>query len=147
MTALGDPHRVGDGFRKVPKALFHLGRRLQIELVVVKAHAVGVGDDRTRLQAEEDVMRFGVVLAGVVRIVGGDQRNPRTLRQSGEALGHPGLLLHPMVLDLEEKVLPEDPLVLERRVLGAGLVTLEQPAGHLPTKAARERDQALRMLG
>src|SRR5437660_10651266 len=52
-----------------------------------------------------------------------------------------------MVLNLEEVILTEDPLVLARNLLRAGLVTLEQPAGYLAAEAARERDQPLRVFG
>ena len=52
-----------------------------------------------------------------------------------------------MVLDLEEVVLTEHPLVLDGRLLRPRLVTLEQAAGHLAAEAARERDQSLRVLG
>ena len=52
-----------------------------------------------------------------------------------------------MVLDLEEVVLTEHPLVLDGRLLRPRLVTLEQAAGHLAAEAARERDQSLGVLG
>ncbi len=52
-----------------------------------------------------------------------------------------------MILDLEEVVLAEHPLIFTGHLLRASLVTLEKPGRHLPTEAARERDQPLRVFG
>ncbi len=147
MATLRDPKGVGDGLRKLAEPLRHLGRGLEVELVVVEAHPFLVGDDRTGLQTEKDVMRLGIVLAGVVGVVRGDQRNPGALREARQALVDASLLLHPVVLDLEEVVITEHALVFAGNLLRTGVVTLEKPARHLPAEAAGERDQPLRMLG
>ena len=146
-AALRDPHRVRHRLREVPEALGHFGRGLEIELVVVEAHALLIRRHRAGLQAEQDVVRLRIVLAGVVRVVGRDQRDPGALRDASQALVDPRLLLHPVVLDLEEVVVTEHPLILEGRLFGAGFVGVEQPAGHLAAQAAGERDQTLGMLG
>ena len=79
MTALRNPDGVRDGLGEFAEALRHLGRGLEIELVVVELHALLVRDDGAGLQTEKDVVRLGVVLARVVRVVGGDQRNSGAL--------------------------------------------------------------------
>src|ERR1700694_1167491 len=92
-------------------------------------------------------MRLGIVLTRVMRVVGRDQRDPGALRQPGEPFVDAGLLLHAVVLDLEEVVVAEHSLVFAGGLLRACLVTLEQPACHLATEAARERDESLGVLG
>src|SRR5439155_21361370 len=75
MAALRDAHRVGYGLRKVAEALGHLRRRLEIELVVLEAHAIRFRDNRPGLETQQDVVRLGIVAAGGVRFTSGDQRN------------------------------------------------------------------------
>ena len=112
----------------------------------MKPHPLGVGHDGAGLQTEQDVVSLGVVPAGVVRIVGGDQRYPGPPREGNKSLVDLRLLGQPVVLYLEEVVLAEKPLVVSRRVLSAGDVALQQPTGDLTTETARERDQSLGVL-
>src|SRR5438477_4735822 len=68
MAALGNLDGVGNGLREIAESLGHLGGRLEIELVVVEPHPLLIRGDGASLQAQEDVVRLGVVASRVVRI-------------------------------------------------------------------------------
>src|ERR1700737_5509858 len=138
MAAPRDRPRVGDRPREIAEPLGHLGGCLEVELVVVESHALLIRDDRARLQAEEDVVRLGVVPSRVMGIVRGDQWDPRALGQPGEPFVDPSLLFHAVVLALEEIVVAEHSLVFKGGLLRPCLVTIEKPTGHLPAETARE---------
>ena len=75
VATLGDAQGVGHRLRVVAELRRHLLGRFQIELVVVEAHALGIGDDGPGLEAEQDVVRLCVLLPRVVRVVGHHQRD------------------------------------------------------------------------
>ena len=79
MAALGDLDGVGDGLREITESLGHLGGRLEVELVVVEPHPLLIRGDGAGLQAQEDVVRLGVVPSRVVRIIRRDHRDPGAL--------------------------------------------------------------------
>ena len=60
---------------KVAPELVHLFRRLHVELVGVELHAAGVGDGLAGTDAEQHVVRRGILLLEIVRIVGRDDRH------------------------------------------------------------------------
>ena len=88
----------------------HLLGRLEVELVAAVAHAVLVGEVALRLDAEQRVVRVGVLVAQVVDVVGGHRAQagllgePRELRQQLALLGQAG------VLQLDEDVLGAEEL-------------------------------------
>ena len=63
--------------------LHHLVARLQVEVGRVPAHAVRVVERLAGLDAEQDFVRARVVLAEVVGIVGGDEREARSRARGG----------------------------------------------------------------
>ena len=125
----------------------HLGRRLHVELVGVEAHPVGRVEVVAGPDAEQDVVRLGLVLADVVEVVGHDQRQAGLGREPEQLLVEPPLVGHAVVLELEvEAVLPEDVAVLAGEVAGELPVLDLERLGDLARQARRQPDQALAVL-
>ncbi|MPM42835.1 hypothetical protein SDC9_89507 [bioreactor metagenome] len=59
-------------FRIVRQSTEHLLRRLEVELVALHAHAVGLVYKPLGLDAEQNILRFRVVRGNIVHVVGGD---------------------------------------------------------------------------
>ena len=94
--------------------------------------------------AEQDVVRLGLVLADVVEVVGHDERQAGLRREPEELLVEPALLGHAVVLELEvEAVLAEDVAVLAGEVAGQLPVLDLERLGDLAAEARRQPDQAL----
>ncbi len=126
----------------------HLGRRLDVELVGVEAHPVGRVEVVAGPDAEQDVVRLGLVLADVVEVVGHDQRQPGLGREPDELLVEPALVRHAVVLQLEEEaVLAEDVAVLAGEVPGQLPVLDLERLGDLARQARRQPDEAFAVAG
>ena len=91
----------------------HLGSSLEVVILAVELEPARLIDGRTRLDTQENVVRFGLALIGVVRIVGGKERSVDLLGDLNK-VGKDALLgLEPMILQLDvEVVSSEDVLVL-----------------------------------
>ncbi len=61
----------------------HFFARLEVEIGLIQAHAVRVGHGFAGLDAQQDFVRAGVVLAQIVRVVGGDERDAGIRRRGG----------------------------------------------------------------
>ena len=64
------------------KSALHLVGGLDVELVGVELEALGVVDAAGGLHAEQDFVGAGVVVAEVVGVVGGDERDVEFALQS-----------------------------------------------------------------
>ena len=144
VAALGDLDGAGGGARVVAEALFHLLGRLEVELVAAVLHALLVCEAALGLDAEQRVVRVGVLVAQVVDVVGGHGLEagllgePRQLGQQLALLGQAGVLqLDVHVLGAEELGEASD-LGQRRRV-----VAVAQQHGRLAAHAPGERDEAL----
>ena len=62
------PSRCTD--RRTPRYFVHLLAAFKIELLGGVLHAIFVGDDLAGLDTEQGVVRLGVLLVDVVRVVG-----------------------------------------------------------------------------
>ncbi len=147
VTAFGDLQRGRAGAGIVLEALLHLVARLEVELVAAVAHAVLVGEVALRLDAEQRVVRVGVLVAQVVDVVGGDGLEAGLLgelRELGEQLA---LLGQAGVLELDVDVLGAEQLG-EPGDLGqrGGVVAVAQQHRGLAAQAPGERDEALVVL-
>ncbi len=141
---LGDPAGVPDGVEVVGEERRHLVRGLDVELVRVEAHPVRRVEVVPRPDAEQDVMRLGLVLADVMEVVGHDQRQASLRGETQELLVEPALVRHPVVLELEvEPVLAEDLAVLPGEVARQLPVLDLERLGDLPGQARRQPDQTL----
>ena len=130
----------------------HLGRALEIELARVHPHAGGVAAESSRVDAEEDVLRLGVLAVHVVAVARGHGRDAKFAGEFQGRVGHLTLHVKAVVLDLDEIPVAE-PLLKpagniaglgERLALFAGAAD-EGPA-ELARQAAGETDDPLSVL-
>ncbi|MEI9998625.1 MAG: hypothetical protein WDO13_05390 [Verrucomicrobiota bacterium] len=111
------------------------------------AHPVFVGELRAGLDAEQDVVRLGVVLAHVVDVVGRDDLQPELLRVLAQLGDHDLLLRHAVVGDLEVKVARrEDRLEVVDRFLRVFRPAGDDVARDLAGQARAGADETARML-
>ena len=93
-------------------------------------------------------MRLGILRFDVVRVVGGDQRQPGAPRNLDQPGAHALLLRDAVVLELEKVVVgPEDLRVLAGDRLGAVEVAAQESLGQLAPEAGGETDESLGVLG
>ena len=139
---LGDAPGVPDRVGVVREERRHLGGRLHVELVRLEAHPVRRVEVVAGSDAEQDVVRLGLVGPDVVEVVGHDQRQARLRRQAQQLLVEPPLLGQAVILQLEEEaVLAEDVAVLAGQVAGElPVLGLERP-GDLAGEAGRQADE------
>jgi len=91
-SAIATVLRIASG--KVAEDRGHLVGRLQVELIAVVAHPLGVVHGAAGADAEQHVVRAEVVAPEVVHVVRADQRDAHLARQGQEAVVH-----HPLLLD------------------------------------------------
>ena len=125
----------------------HLLGRLQVELVGVELQPLEVGLDLLLLDAEQDVVRLGVLPLGVVDVVRGHQRHARARRHLHQERVELALLGQSVVLHLQvEPSGAEDVRVGPDHLTGLGLLPRQGEPGRLRCQAAGEPDQATRPL-
>ncbi len=142
-----DVERGVAGLGRIGEELAHLLGRLEVELIVLKPQALRVGDHLPGADAEQHIVRGGVITAQVVEVVGGDGACADLLRQ-GEQRGAYAVLHRVVVMvDLNEIAVAEDRFVIADQAAGG----LELPAGqrlsHRSTEAAGQDDQPRVVLG
>ena len=126
---------VQHGFREFGKLCDHLLRGLDVQLVGVELHAVGVAQRFPGLQAQHDFMRARVFFFQVVTIVGSDQWDAEFFVDLHEAPVGDQLIIEPIGLDFEIiMVFPEDLAVLSGGLRGFLHVPLADEIGNLPAQ-------------
>ncbi len=130
----------------VEVGVLHLRLALEVELVVLEPHPVRVVQVLSGLQAQQHVLRLGVLLVDVVHVVGRDDRHAVLLRPALQHRVALPLLRDRVVLDLDVVVVPEDVEVVLEHLARLVLVLLEDRLQHLALQAARRRDEPLRVL-
>ncbi len=121
----------------------HFGARLEIELGLLEAHAAAVAHGLAGLNAQHDLVRAGVVLAHIVRVVGGDQRDTGLFRQAAQVRDHNAVRVEPVILDLEEEVAAAEQVgVLVGEFAGVVVALGDQCLIDVAAQAGRQRDQA-----
>ena len=147
LAALGDLHRVVDGLRVLGEEGAHLVLALDVELLCLELHAAGVVQRLARLDAHQHVLRLGVLLADVVGVVGGHQRDASLLAQAVQPGQDLPLLRKAVILDLKIVVLrPHDGAHGQGVLLCALIVPGAQAAGDLTGQTAGQGDQPLVVL-
>ncbi len=149
VAALGDLERRGEQSVAAPgrHRAAHLVGRLEIEVLRREAEAVGVREQVVRLDAEQRLVRLGVLGAQVVHVAGADDRKARVGGEREQAGVDALVLLDARVLQLDVDVLaPEDLDEAVELLAGAGSVAGEQRLAGAPGEAARERDDAVGVL-
>ena len=93
-------------------------------------------------------MGAGVILAQIVRVVGGDEGDAHLRREAGDSGDEAFILLQTVVLQFEEEVvLAEDFGVGASEIAGFGVVVAEERFVEIAAETGREADDAFRMLG
>ncbi|TPW09855.1 MAG: Na+/proline symporter [Acidimicrobiaceae bacterium] len=142
--ALGHPECVVAGLRVIAEKMAHLGGGLEVVLGAFELEALRIAQQRAGLHAQQGVVSLVVVLMGVVRVVGGDQRGADPagdLDQLGVGLA---LRRETVVLQLDEQVvLAEDVLQPTRLGEGAPVVTVQKRLQHVTTEASGGGDDSL----
>ncbi len=121
VDALRDLYRVIARFRQVGPKVAHLRVALHVELIGVKLHPARVGDGLSRADAKQHVVRRGVALIEIMRIVRCNDRNVQLARDLHKARVDHFFLGHAVAHDLNIETVAED--VDER--LGRALCFLE----------------------
>ena len=89
----------GQRFFMAGKSGVHFGRTAEKKLVPFHFHPVGIGSILARIDAKQHILRFGVFLADIVRVAGGDQGQTHPIghfdtRFHGRALNFQAIVLH-----------------------------------------------------
>ena len=122
----------------------HLLRAAEIKLVGLEFHPRRVVDRLAGVDAEQDVVRGGVVAGQIVGVAGRDQRAGPSAGRCRSPLRAFLLDPDPVVLDLDvEVLLAEDLLIPGAEPLGLGRLAVEDVVGKLGRGAARQADQPL----
>ncbi len=146
VAALGDLERRRERVRVRREIVRHLVRGLEVELVGVEAPVVRVLERVPGLDAEERLVRARVLVAEVVDVAGGDERQARALGEAGQLGVDSRLRLEARVLDLDVGLVAaedlEEPVEVTRRV---GLARFLERLRDASREAAGERDQTCRV--
>ena len=128
---IGDFLRPAHGVVQSRKSGVHLLRTAEIKFVGVHAHAVGVGAELAGVDAEQNVLGFGVFAADVMHVAGGHGGHAHAPGQIDRRLQRDPLHFQAVVLDLDEIPVAENFL---------------KPGDHLPRpfpcSARRRRESA-----
>ena len=140
----GDPRRGGQGLLVAGHRRVHLLRAADVELLRLEPHPRRVVERLAGADAQQDVVRGGVLAGQVVGVAGRDQRQAHPPGDVDRPFGAIALDRHAVVLDLDvEVLLAEDLLVPGAEPLGLGRLAVEDVVGELRRGAAGEADQPL----
>ena len=138
VAALGDEQGVVAGLGVVAPHVAHLGGALEVELVGVELEALGVGQRRAGLHAQQRRVRLGVLGVGVVQVVGRQQRQVEVLRELQQVVLDAALDVEAVVHELAEEVLrAEDVAVVRRRPCGPRRTGRAAAASGPPPRGSR----------
>ena len=86
-------------------------------------------------------MALGILLADIMGVVGADQRDACLLMETQKVTVHLRLLADAMILQFQIKVIrSEDLLHLQRILLGALIIAVQQPLRNFTCQACRQRN-------
>ena len=133
--------------RNLAEHSIHFFAGFEVELIGIKLHPVGIIDRLTGLNAQQDVMRAGVVLVHVVTIVRRNRPDSGAFGNAQHVGNNLALLLETVIVNLEEEpAFPKDVLILD-----SGFFRLFDTAGqdirrNLTVQTSRKTDQAFVMF-
>ncbi len=151
-----DPRRPGRGRRIAQRRpeCRQLRARLQVRLAIGPAQVAERLERPAVPDRGQDVGQLAVLGAGVVGVVGDDDRESGGLGQRRRLADEPVVVGEEMVRQLDEEAARGRPIAApeQRRVVlgdraGPGTVARPQPADQLAVTAARQGDQPLGVLG
>ncbi len=124
----------------------HLLLTLEVELLGLEAHAVGLVHGLAGLDAQQHVLGGGVGLFHIVGVVGDDEGDAGVAAELFEALGGLPLLGDAVILDLQIEVVAEECLQIQRAGFGRLIVAADQLLRDLAREAAGQAHQPLGVL-
>ena len=125
----------------------HLVGAAQVERVLFHTHAVGVVHIAVRLNAQQHVVRIGILAAGVVPVVRGNQRQIEVSCQLHELPGNFLLPVHAVVLDFDVEVIRAKQIAIaERQFPRLLLVTIPERPRNLARRTTRKANETLVIL-
>ena len=104
LAALGNIPGPRDGVFQLAEKAHHFVARLDVEVRMVPVHMGRIAHGLSGLDAHEDFVRARVVATQIVRVVGGDERNARLLRQPVDYRSEPLILLQAVILNFKEEI-------------------------------------------
>ena len=114
----------------------HFGGGLEVVLGAIELEAVGVGEEGAGLHAQEGVVGDRVLTVGVMAVVGGEERRVNAPGDLNQLWIRPVLVGDPVVLQLDEEVVPaEDVLQAGCLLLGPLDVARQQRLQHHAAQA------------
>ena len=147
IALFGDLGGVGAGLRHHREQLVHLLGALEVELVGLELHPVGILNGLAGLDAEQDLLHPGVLPAQIVGVVGGRHRDAGLPRQPDQLGQHRLVLGQAVVLQFNVVAVgPEQVPVPEGGGPGPLVIAGQQGLGHLAGQAGRQADQPLVVL-
>ncbi len=116
-------------------------------LAALELEALGVGQQRTGLHAQQRVVGLVILLVRVVAVVGGQQRSADLLGDLDQLRVGLALRWQPVILQFDEQVVaPEDVLQTSSLLDRALLVAVQQRLQYVAAEAAGGGDQAVGVL-
>ena len=135
------------GLGHIGKQIIHFLRAFQIKLIGLELHFIGIIDGFTGLDAQQDLLHFGIFFLNVVAVVGGNQRNAGFLAQANQLRQYNRIFLQAVILQLKIVIsLPKQIIEPKRRAFGALVVIGQQGLRHLTRQTGRKADQPLVIL-
>ena len=101
VTLFGNFGGILAGFRHHGEQLVHFVCRFDIELVGLELHFIRILNGLAGLDAEQDALHFGILLAQIVGVVGGCHGNAGLPCKLDELRQHSIILFQTMVLKLD----------------------------------------------
>ena len=147
IAPLGDLGGVLYGLGPVGEEGCHLLFALDIELLGLEAHPVGVLNGAAHLDAHENILEGGIGPGEVVGVVGDHQRDPGLFVELQQAPGGVFLFRDAVVLKFQIVVLrAEDIQHLQGVGLGPFVISRQDAGGDLARQAGRQGDKPLVVL-
>ncbi len=148
VAAVDELHGAGADLVVAGEGLVHLVRGLDVELLRVELEALGIVHRAGGLDAEQDLVGAAVVVADVVRVVGGDERDVEFALHLEELVADLLVGFEAVILDFEEEVVLAEHLgELAGGALGLVVLPCHEVLVELAGEAAGEADEAFGVAG
>ncbi len=148
VAARSDVHGAAQRFRNLAEDLGHLHSRLEVKLVGLELHSIGVAHGLAGLDAEQHFLSVSVFVMKVMTIVGGDERYTGFFRKTDQFAVDIFFDRQPLILNFEEEIAFAEHIAQTVSILARLIVFLfHDRFGHRAAKTGRERDQAFAVFG
>jgi len=148
VAAQSDFHGAAQRFRDFAEDLRHFRCALEVKLVGLKFHAIGVAHGLAGLDAEEHFLSVSVVVMKVMAIVGGHEGDAGLFRKMDQFAIDVFFDRQSLVLNFEEEIAFAENVAQAVSIFARLIVLLiDDRFGHWATQAGRKRDQAFAMSG